>query len=62
MNNCDNGRCAPGNVISGIKCDVVNCEYHREGNKCQAGSIEVGHGNCSTSKETSCETFKAKNI
>ena len=60
MNSCENGSCTPGEVISGIKCDVVNCKYHREGNKCQAGMIEVGHGNCQTSKETSCETFKAK--
>ncbi|MBQ5911180.1 MAG: DUF1540 domain-containing protein [Clostridia bacterium] len=46
--------------ISGIKCDVVNCEYHHEGNKCYAGCIEVGNGNCQSSKETACNTFKAK--
>jgi len=52
--NCEN------HIISGIKCDVVNCTYHREGNKCEAGCIEVGRGNCSTSSDTACETFKAK--
>ena len=55
----DNKSCANG-IISGIKCDVVNCTYHREGNKCEAGCIEVGRGNCSTSKDTACDTFKAK--
>ena len=60
MENCHDGKCSPGVVISGIKCDVKNCEYHREGDKCQAGSIQVGHGSCSSSKETECVTFKAK--
>lgn len=55
MKNCENRE-----VISGIKCDVTNCEYHKEGNLCQAGCIQVGHGSCSTSKETECVTFKAK--
>lgn len=60
MNNCGQEKCTPGEVISGIKCDVSNCEYHREGDKCQAGCIEVGHGKCTCSNETSCTTFKAK--
>ena len=46
--------------IAGIKCDVVNCHYHHEGNRCQAGCIEVGNGSCQTSKETACNTFRAK--
>lgn len=46
--------------ISGIKCDVVNCHYHHEGNTCHAGCIEVGNGSCQTSKETACNTFRAK--
>ena len=56
----DNKTCQ-NQIISGIKCGVVNCAYHREGNKCEAGCIEVGSGNCSSSKDTACETFKAKN-
>ena len=59
--NCKNNNCAPGEVISGIRCDVVNCTYHREGNKCQAGTIQVGHGPCSSCSDTACETFKPKN-
>ena len=35
MNN--NSNCAPEKEISGIKCDVFNCEYHHEGNMCYAG-------------------------
>ena len=46
--------------IAGIKCDVVNCHYHHEGNTCHAGCIEVGNGSCQTSKETACNTFRAK--
>ncbi len=62
MNDCENGRCMPGNVISGIKCDVTSCEYHREGDRCQAGCIEVGHcsGTCATSADTECVTYKPK--
>ena len=44
MNNCENGKCPVNEIISGIKCDVVNCAYHTEGNKCHAGHIEVGNG------------------
>ena len=56
----NNTSCGMGKEISGIKCDVINCKYHREGNKCHAGCIEVGNGNCQTSKETACKTFEAK--
>lgn len=55
-----NSNCAPEKEISGIKCDVFNCEYHHEGNKCYAGCIEVGNGNCKNNKDTACNTFKAK--
>ena len=60
MNNCENGKCKTEKIISGIKCDVVNCAYHHEGNTCHAGSIEVGHGACKTSSETACNTFRSK--
>lgn len=55
-----NSNCAPQKEISGIRCDVFNCEYHHEGNKCYAGCIEVGNGNCKNNKDTACNTFKAK--
>ena len=55
----NNSKCE-NKEISGIKCDVVNCHYHREGNTCHAGCIEVGNGSCQTSKETACNTFRAK--
>ena len=58
MNN--NSNSAPEKEITGIKCDVFNCEYHHEGNKCYAGCIEVGNGNCKNNKDTACNTFKAK--
>ena len=58
MNSCDNGKCKE--IISGIYCNVKNCEYHREGDKCEAGSIRVGSGTCASCKDTECETFKAK--
>ncbi len=52
--------CKPGEVISGIRCDVVNCAHHREGDKCDAGCIQVGHGPCSSCSDTACETFKPR--
>lgn len=55
MDNCKSEK-----IISGIKCDVVNCAYHHEGNTCHAGCIEVGHGACKTSNETACNTFRSK--
>lgn len=60
MNNCENGKCPVNEIIAGIKCDVVNCAYHTEGNKCHAGHIEVGNGCCSSSKDTNCNTFRPK--
>ncbi len=47
-------------TISGINCNVTNCAYHHEGNKCHAGSIKVGNGVCATCGDTACETFKPK--
>ena len=54
-NNCNE------KVISGIRCDVVNCTYHKADNCCAAGSIQVGHGPCNSCSDTACETFKPKN-
>lgn len=47
-------------IIDGIKCDVKNCAYHREGDLCEAGCIEVGYGEACHSSETACVTFRAK--
>lgn len=58
MNNCEGKNCS--GAISGIRCDVVNCAYHHEGHQCHADYIEVGNGNCKTSSETACNTFKRK--
>ncbi len=60
MSDCKNDSCTVGNIISGIKCDVAKCVYHREGDMCQAGCIEVGHTNSASSSETACVTFKNK--
>lgn len=44
--------------ISGIKCDVNNCHYHRNGGKCVAGEIKVGPQFANNSSDTICDTFK----
>lgn len=47
-----------GDMISGISCDVKNCQYHQEGHKCTAREIKVGPGYAATSSDTICATFK----
>lgn len=45
-------------VIEGVSCVVNTCEYHKKGDKCTAGEIEILPKNASTSEETDCGTFK----
>ncbi len=45
-------------VIKGITCDVVTCEYHRGNGNCCAGHIKVGPNQAQVSRETLCTTFK----
>ena len=46
-------------IINGVKCVVNKCHYHKEGNKCGAGKIEIAPKNANTSEETDCNTFKS---
>ena len=58
MNN-DKKSCGTNpNVIKGITCDVVTCEYHHAGGQCCAGHIKVGPSQAEVSRETLCTTFK----
>lgn len=50
----------PKNVIKGITCDVVNCEYHHGDGNCCAGHIKVGPNKAEASRETLCATFRSK--
>lgn len=58
MNNekncCGNAK----NVIKGITCDVVTCQYHTGEGHCTAGHIKVGPSQAEVSRETLCTTFK----
>lgn len=58
MNNerncCNNSK----NVIKGITCDVVTCQYHTGDGNCTAGHIKVGPNQANVSRETLCTTFK----
>ena len=58
MNNekscCGNSK----NVIKGITCDVVTCQYHTGEGNCAAGHIKVGPNQAEVSRETLCTTFK----
>lgn len=45
------------NRISGIRCHVTNCTYHKGDSTCTAGCIEVGNSKASRSDETECSTF-----
>lgn len=53
-------KCDPKKHIDGIKCDVTNCVYHNGKSQCCAGCISVGPHNASSSTDTACVTFKAK--
>ena len=47
-------------AISGIVCDVCNCTYHANDNKCHEECIAVGPSYAQSSSETVCATFKPK--
>ena len=53
-------KCDMSKHIDGIKCDVKNCVYHNGKNECCAGCISVGPHSASSSTDTACVTFKAK--
>ena len=58
MNGEKKGCSSSKNVIKGITCDVINCEYHQGNGNCCAGHIKVGPNQAETSTETLCATFK----
>ncbi len=43
-----------------VECSVKNCVYHAENNVCAAGHIKVGGATADSTKETCCDTFKAR--
>lgn len=47
--------------LKGVSCDACQCVHHGEKNTCCASEIAVGPHNASSSGETVCATFKAKN-
>ncbi len=46
--------------IKGVSCDACQCVYHGKNNTCHAKEIAVGPHNASSSYETVCATFKAR--
>ena len=58
MNNDKKSCGTNSNVIKGITCDVVTCEYHHGQGQCCAGHIKVGTSQAEASRETLCTTFK----
>lgn len=46
--------------ISGIHCDVTNCVYHDQKDKCSANQIKVGPTFASNSADTACSTFRPR--
>ena len=58
MNNEKKSCGSPKNVIQGITCDVVTCQYHHGNGQCCAGHIKVGPNQAEVSRETLCTTFK----
>ncbi len=52
--------CKKEQAISGISCDVVNCEYHGEGKECHAGEIKVSSMDPVQQCSVQCATFVPK--
>lgn len=48
------------NALSGISCDVVNCEYHGEGHECHASEIKVCSCDPIQQCSVTCATFVPK--
>ncbi len=46
--------------ISGISCDVTNCEYHGEGHECRAEEIKVSSMDPVQQCSVQCATFVPK--
>ena len=44
----------------GVRCDVINCVYHDGDAYCTADRIAVGPTYASSTSDTVCATFKAK--
>ena len=49
-----------GKHLKGVSCDVCQCVHHGANNTCCAKEIAVGPHSASSSYETVCATFKAK--
>ena len=48
------------NAINGIKCKVLDCEYHEENDCCSAQHITIGCHSAMDDNETCCNTFCQK--
>ena len=51
------GKNKTGRCISGVNCQVENCQYHTTGNLCTAAGIDVKNETAHTKAETFCGTF-----
>lgn len=45
-------------IIKEISCNAKNCVYNEDGQRCNAGHINVGTSTACKSSETCCSTFK----
>ena len=50
-----------GRHLPGVKCVVDTCQYHGEGDFCNAANIEIQPRNAKNTEETDCATFVNKN-
>ena len=51
-----------GNHIAGVSCDVKNCVYHDEYDRCTADRIAVGPTYATSSSDTVCAPFRPKQL
>lgn len=43
--------------LSGVKCVVDTCQYHSNGDYCNAAKIEIQSRDAKSTEETDCATF-----
>lgn len=56
------GRVEKKNVpLPGVKCVVDTCQYHEQGDYCNAAKIEIQPRDAKNTEETDCATFINKN-
>lgn len=56
--NCSGGSCSDELMSARICCTASTCRFHKPGDCCAAGTIEVCHGVSGIGGDPACSTFE----